>query len=547
MSSGNWLLVFGLVAAGVAAVLFAAPSVLPPVTPYVDAGPDMTVDECYPVRLAGEGYDPAGGEVVSKWKADKSLGSFDDAGSLHPIYTTPEICGDCQDVQLTLTVTNKYGLSASDSLTLHVCAGTCQIPSDPCSMVVPSALGITTIPSGCEQECTPAVTNVNQAPSANAGADITMNECASVQLTCDASDPDGDVLTYHWSASGNRGSFDNANVLHPIYTAPVVACAGTEDVTLTLTVTDSCGASASDTMIVHVANVNQAPSANAGADITMNECASVQLTCDASDPDGDVLTYHWSASGNRGSFDNANVLHPIYTAPVVACAGTEDVTLTLTVTDSCGASASDTMIVHVDDNSETSPAASLPLAGAEDGVRSVSEGGCFQLHGIVCDPDGNLARIWWTADKGHFDDTSKLDPVYYAPMLSCEHNESVKITLHAIDKCGVEGSDYLMVTVTNTNHYPEVTAGPDRCVVEGSKVQLTCDASDLDGDTLSYHWEIKGNWGYLDTPYSSHPMYTAPSLAACDSGMDVVLVVTVTDTHGFVVTDSMVVHVISNN
>ena len=81
-------------------MLFAAPSVPPPVTPYVDAGPDMTVDECYPVRLAGEGYDPAGREVVSNWEPDGSLESFDDAGPLHPLYATSEICGDCQGIHL---------------------------------------------------------------------------------------------------------------------------------------------------------------------------------------------------------------------------------------------------------------------------------------------------------------------------------------------------------------------------------------------------------------------------------------------------------------
>ena len=450
MSNGNWLLLFGLVAAAVAAVLFAAPSVAPPVTPYVDAGPDMTVDECYPVRLAGDGYDPAGGKVAFQWKADENLGSFDDATVLHPLYTTPEICGDCQDIPLTLAVSNAYGLSASDSLTLHVCEGACQVPANPCSLAVPSALGITTVSADCQQECSPVVTNVNQAPSPNAGADIALKECASVQLTCTASDPDGDALTYQWTASGNRGAFDNANVLHPIYTAPAVACGGTEDVTLTLTVTDSCGASTSDSMIAHVAG-----------------------------------------------------------------------------------------------EPETSAGPILPLAGADDGVRAVYEGECLQLHGVVCDPDGNLARVWWTAEKGHFDNACTLDPVYCAPMLSCDRDESVRITLHATDRCGEDGSDYLVVTIKNVNHPAEVTAGPDMTVVAGSCAQLICSASDLDGDALEYHWHIVGRWGYLDNPHSSHPAYTAPLATTCSSGMDVILVVTVTDTHGLTASDSMLVHVIN--
>ena len=203
------------------------------------------------------------------------------------------------------------------------------------------------------------------------------------------------------------------------------------------------------------------------------------------------------------------------------------------------------MIAHVAGEPGTSAGSSLPLAGAEDGVRSLYEGESLQLHGTVCDPDGNLARVWWTAEKGHFDNACTLDPVYYAPIFSCDSDETVRIILHATDRCGEEGSDSLVVTVKNINHSPEVTAGPDMTLVAGSCAQLICCASDLDGDALEYHWDIVREWGYLDNPYSSHPAYTAPLATTCSSGIDVVLVVTVADSHGLTASDSMLVHVIN--
>ena len=94
-------------------------------------------------------------------------------------------------------------------------------------------------------------------PSVNAGPDIVVNECSSVQLTCEAIDPNGDRLTYDWVA--DKGSFNDPHVLHPIYTAPAV-CSPEEDVTITLTATNEHGLSASDSLIAHVCDV-QSPCA----------------------------------------------------------------------------------------------------------------------------------------------------------------------------------------------------------------------------------------------------------------------------------------------
>ena len=68
---------------------------------------------------------------------------------------------------------------------------------------------------------------------------------ADVRVTATAADPDGDELTYRWSAS--IGRFANAMERETIYTCPDVATT----VALTVTVTDGHGGIASDTLMIH--------------------------------------------------------------------------------------------------------------------------------------------------------------------------------------------------------------------------------------------------------------------------------------------------------
>jgi len=110
------------------------------------------------------------------------------------------------------------------------------------------------------------------------------------QITCDASDRDGDALSYNWSASGGDISGAGAAVN---WTAPEPV--GSYNVTVT--VTDGRGGEAVQQRTVEV-RANRAPTISslaADADWTLPS-GTLQMTCTASDPDGDELTYEWTAS-----------------------------------------------------------------------------------------------------------------------------------------------------------------------------------------------------------------------------------------------------------
>jgi hypothetical protein len=121
------------------------------------------------------------------------------------------------------------------------------------------------------------------------------------EIVCIVSDRDGDTLSYNWSASGGNISGTGAAVN---WTAP--DSPGSYNVTVT--VTDGHGEEATKQVIIEV-RANRAPTISslvADADWTL-PLGSIQVTCEATDPDDDELSYEWSATGGNISGTGATV------------------------------------------------------------------------------------------------------------------------------------------------------------------------------------------------------------------------------------------------
>ncbi len=152
----------------------------------------------------------------------------------------------------------------------------------------------------------------------------------SCQIVCNASDRDSDELSYNWSASGGGINGEGATVN---WTAP--DSVGSYNVTVT--VTDGRGGEVMKqvTMTVRANRPPTITSLVADADWTLPS-GSIQVTCTASDPDGDELSYEWSTTGGDISGTGAVVN---WTAPEEV--GMYDVTVV--VTDGHGSSATKTL------------------------------------------------------------------------------------------------------------------------------------------------------------------------------------------------------------
>src|ERR671923_65737 len=207
----------------------------------------------------------------------------------------------------------------------------------------------------------------NQPPTANAGDDQTVNEADSVsldgsgssdpdgttgvQLQGSGQDADGTISSYQWeqvvSGSEPTVTINDANSATATFDAPSVS-ANTE-LTFKLTVTDNDGATAEDSVVVTINNVNQNPIADAGTDQTVNEGDSVSLDGSASsDADGTIASYSWTqTAGTAVTLSDASSATPSFTAPNVGSNG-DALAFELTVTDNDGAtSTADSVSVTV--------------------------------------------------------------------------------------------------------------------------------------------------------------------------------------------------------
>ncbi|WP_375761016.1 Ig-like domain-containing protein [Corallococcus exercitus] len=125
-----------------------------------------------------------------------------------------------------------------------------------------------------------------------------------VAMTLEASDADGDALTYSWTQlpASPAGTFDNPSAAQPSWTAPDVE--GAQSFTLKVTVSDGKGGSTEGTLDVSVRKTNQVPTVSVTAPTSLVAGTTGTLTVTASDPDGDPLTYTWTqlAPGTPGTW-----------------------------------------------------------------------------------------------------------------------------------------------------------------------------------------------------------------------------------------------------
>ena len=128
----------------------------------------------------------------------------------------------------------------------------------------------------------------------------------SIQVVCAALDPDGDALTYEWWASAGTIGGEGATA---IWTAP--ESEGLYNIRVTVADADDGQATAHVTITVKANQVPVINSLTADADWAFPS-GSIQMTCDAQDPDGHSLMYEWSASGGQ---IEATVHEAIWNAP----------------------------------------------------------------------------------------------------------------------------------------------------------------------------------------------------------------------------------------
>lgn len=263
----------------------------------VDAGANITLNERESVRLHGEVQNVGSGAVAYHWSAAGRKGSFDNSFQQDPIYTAPSVCGCDECIALTMTVTDANGVSASDQVYVRVRGdplncGTPQMTSqcpdrpNPC-WTPPKASRCQPEKPPCESPCIQHVTipTCSVAPVAccsfpcgwNPGYPLpardvtvlpadrpsplivrsypgTMSEDGSVKLYGTVTNPACTSVCFTWKA--NKGWFEDADTLTPVYHAPMSDRFGGEQAAITLTIHDEYGGEAYDQIRIHINNLD---------------------------------------------------------------------------------------------------------------------------------------------------------------------------------------------------------------------------------------------------------------------------------------------------
>jgi PKD repeat protein len=321
-----------------------------------------------------------------------------------------------------------------------------------------------------------------------------------------SSDPDGTVSSYAW-AFGDGGIGTGRTASHPY------AAYGTY--TVTLTVTDSDGLTASTTRSIRI----YAPPSPSFTFTPAKPLAGQSVSFDGSastDPDGTITSYAWDF-GDGGTGTGSTRAH------TYAAYGTYAVRLTVVDSDGFSASTTKSVRIHAVPTAAFSFAPAKPLAGT-----SVSFDGSSSS-----DPDGTIATYRWTWGDGT---TTGPSAAATAAHTFAQFGSYV-VTLRVTDADGFTGetSKTVRIHASPVASFVVTPASP----VRGQPATFDGSASnDPDGTIATYRW----TWGdgttsaTLSSPtathtYDLHGTYT--------------VVLQVTDSDGFTASASKSVRVVS--
>ncbi|MFB6263962.1 MAG: Ig-like domain-containing protein [Bradymonadaceae bacterium] len=311
----------------------------------------------------------------------------------------------------------------------------------------------------------------------------------TVSIEVQASDPNGDELTYLFSTTGgftveesSKGS-NTATVKAP----DEFGARGEVQVR----VEDGNGGIARESLDVRTVG-NRAPSIRdlRATDRELPPGGTATLTVVASDPDGDALTYEWSAP-DKWSVARSGALRTEVTAPEDFG---ESASIAIKVEDEFGATASSSIELTTGQNEAPQ------IRAVTASPPQVAPGGQLGLKVEAADPEGQDLSYQWAAPSGWMiaDAGSKTTGVT-APGA---YGKSAKVTVQVSDASGAKSSGEVWVS-TRSNNGPRISglSTSPSTVAAGGTIVAVVGASDPNGDNLAYTWDISGKgWSITAAP-----------------------------------------------
>ena len=327
---------------------------------------------------------------------------------------------------------------------------------------------------------TVTVSTTNTPPVAKAGADQSAPVGATVTLDgSGSSDVDGNPLTFQWTVLTQPDGSTTA-LVNPMAVNPRLTLDRAGSYTVQLLVNDGHADSAPDS--VTISTENSKPVAEAGPAQTVALHATVQLNGAGShDADGDALTYQWTLTtvpvGSTAALTNPTSINPTFAADKAGAYVAQ-----LIVNDGTVDSDPDTVTISTEN--------SKPVADAGPD-QQVAVGDTVILNGSgSSDADGDPLNYQWALTTQPVGSTAALQDADQAQtQFIPDFAGSYIAQLIVHDGLLASDPDTATVTVTvptPTNRNPQITSSPVTTATVGQAYSYDVNATDADGDTLSY-------------------------------------------------------------
>lgn len=287
--------------------------------PVVTTDHELTVMEGSPMTLMATATDPDGDTMTYAWSQDAgSAVTLSNPNELTTMFTAPALSAtDNGTLHFTITATDPYGGTGSDSVLVHVISA--------------SAYKLATL---------------------SCGPIIRSHEGGSATLVEAVDNPSNAALTYQWTqVSGAPIQISSTTDASPTVMLPTGSGGSVFAFQLTVSQGGTIVGDCEQYVYAAYPEPGGAPTADAGPDTTVPATSQVQL--DGTKSTGSYLKFSWvQISGEPVQLLYSNTAKPVFTAPDVALGQTKDLVFSNTVSNTFG---KDAAIVHITVVNPSSP------------------------------------------------------------------------------------------------------------------------------------------------------------------------------------------------
>jgi VCBS repeat-containing protein len=349
----------------------------------------------------------------------------------------------------TVTYTPAANYNGSDSFTFRVNDGTTDSATATVSITVTAA---------------------NDAPTATAQS-VTTDEDTAKEITMAGSDIDGDALTYIIATNPAHGTLSLVSGAKVTYT-PAPDYNGADS--FTFKVNDGAADSATVTVDITVAVVNDAPVA-AAQTVTTDEDTAAAMTLTGSDAEDSTLVYSVVTNPAHGTLTGTGA-NLTYT-PAADYNGTDS--FTFKVNDGAMDSAPATVTITITSVNDAPTAETQSVTTDEDTAKEITMAGS--------DVDGDILTYSIMTEPAHGTlGAVSGSKVTYTP--AADYNGSDSFTFKVNDDTADSATVTIDISITASNDAPVLAAINNKNVDELTELSFTARADDVDdtADALTF-------------------------------------------------------------